>query len=678
MGKRRGVQKSREDILREKRERERERRKQIREDPVKRQEQREKERQKYLKQKQNKVKKSVEDMTPREKRQVRKKWKENSKKYRLRKKQTDMEMSLLKSNTPPASSDEENQPPNLNVSFQRQIGRKIANRNKIKRYREKKATARKMQDLKRMVELYKKKYYRLLGASQIEPSKVEEVKKNLMFGEVVQQHTYAEDCLLRKCNKCKDAIPHFKEFNDSDLLQYLQWIYLKQNYFDKKTKTVKQCRKIAKQPKEVRAAELVTILMEKLPTFLNHEGRILHQHHAIFELKKVLKANEIIIHCDFSENYSLKYAEEIQSFHFGGARQQVTLHTVVVYSKAGSDTVPKSYCTLSESLYHGPAAIWAHLNPIVKEYTQNDVDVIHFLSDSPATQYRNKQMFSFITNQFMEHFPKVKRISWNYHEAGHGKGAPDGIGGVCKRTADRVVAQGKDIPNFESLVNVLKEACPGIYFYVINSTDIETYSSIISKQKLLAFEGTLKVHQIVPIKKTLWFRSLSCFTCTDFCNHFHLGSLSYEDVSSESNTSSESDEGSEDIPLSNLLKNKSKLQFSDVYSDDEVPSCSYPCSKAKTGDYVLVSLESINKKLAIQYRYVAVCQSDFQDSEIKVAYLKLCDCQNGDLFKLGEENDVSYVQEDQILEVLPEPKLLIKGHRIYYKFPRSIDVFETA
>nr|CAI5839131.1 unnamed protein product [Callosobruchus analis] len=43
--------------------------------------------------------------------------------------------------------------------------------------------------------------------------------------------------------------------------------------------------------------------------------------------------------------------------------------------------------------------------PIEKEYTQNDVDVIHFLSDSPATQYRNKQMFSFITNQFMEHFP---------------------------------------------------------------------------------------------------------------------------------------------------------------------------------------------------------------------------------------------------------------------------------
>nr|CAI5852853.1 unnamed protein product [Callosobruchus analis] len=252
---------------------------------------------------------------------------------------------------------------------------------------------------------------------------------------------------------------------------------------------------------------------------------------------------DLVLQLGQHENYSLKYAEEIQSFHFGGARQQVTLHTVVVYSKAGSDTVPKSYCTLSESLYHGPTAIWAHLHPIVKEYTQNDVDVMHFLSDSPVTQYSNKQMFSFITNQFMEHFPKVKSISWNYHEAGHGKGAPDGIGGVCKRTADRVVAQGKDISNFESLVNVLKEACP----------------------------VTMKYHN--------------------------------------------------------------------------------PYSNAKTGDYVLVYLESINKKLAIQYRYVAVCQSDFKDSEIKVAYLKLCDCQNGDLFKLGEENGVSYVQEDQILEL---------------------------
>nr|CAH7719658.1 unnamed protein product [Callosobruchus chinensis] len=74
------------------------------------------------------------------------------------------------------------------------------------------------------------------------------------------------------------------------------------------------------------------------------------------------------MHCDFSENYLVKYAEETQSFHFGGSRKQISIHTVVVYTKVGGKTVPKSYCTLSDSLNHGPAAIWAHLIPILNEY----------------------------------------------------------------------------------------------------------------------------------------------------------------------------------------------------------------------------------------------------------------------------------------------------------------------
>nr|CAI5865003.1 unnamed protein product [Callosobruchus analis] len=96
-------------------------------------------------------------MTPREQRLIRKKWKENSKNYRLKKNQIEMEISMLEANTPPpVSSDEENHPPTANLSFQRQIGRKIANKNKVKRYRQRKEAARKIQDLTRKVESYKK------------------------------------------------------------------------------------------------------------------------------------------------------------------------------------------------------------------------------------------------------------------------------------------------------------------------------------------------------------------------------------------------------------------------------------------------------------------------------------------------------------------------------------------
>lgn len=73
-------------------------------------------------------------------------------------------------------------------------------------------------------------------------------------------------------------------------------------------------------------------------------------------------------------------------------------------------------------------------------------------------------MFYFLSTQLNKIFP-VTYFTWNYWEAGHGKGAPDGIGGVCTRTADVEVANGKDIVNVNILFNVLKEKCPGIWFF---------------------------------------------------------------------------------------------------------------------------------------------------------------------------------------------------------------------
>lgn len=43
-----------------------------------------------------------------------------------------------------------------------------------------------------------------------------------------------------------------------------------------------------------------------------------------------LTHTEAVIVADFSENYNCKHHEEIQAHHFGGSRQQVSMHTVVV------------------------------------------------------------------------------------------------------------------------------------------------------------------------------------------------------------------------------------------------------------------------------------------------------------------------------------------------------------
>jgi hypothetical protein len=109
-----------------------------------------------------------------------------------------------------------------------------------------------------------------------------------------------------------------------------------------------------------------------------------------------------------------------------------------------------AFATLSSSFRHDPCAIWAYLRPVLQWLCDEvpDVEIVYFISDSPATQYRSKSNFYLFSKLIFEYCPKTLRAAtWNYLEAGHGKGAADGVGGVLKRSADRIVSHGKDLPD---------------------------------------------------------------------------------------------------------------------------------------------------------------------------------------------------------------------------------------
>lgn len=159
---------------------------------------------------------------------------------------------------------------------------------------------------------------------------------------------------------------------------------------------------------------------------------------------------DILIHMDSSENYSCKYATEVQSSHFGASKKQVSLHTVVVqyYSKESKTVKNKCFATITENLRHDPAAIFAHMQPVVIEMKMHvgDLKTVHILTDGPTTQYRIRTIFYLLGNYAPVMFGDLcVGIHCHYSEAGHGKGVLDGIGGCLKRTADRLVAEGKDI-----------------------------------------------------------------------------------------------------------------------------------------------------------------------------------------------------------------------------------------
>ncbi|GBM66790.1 hypothetical protein AVEN_74330-1 [Araneus ventricosus] len=117
-------------------------------------------------------------------------------------------------------------------------------------------------------------------------------------------------------------------------------------------------------------------------------------------IKKTLIPNDVLIHTDFSENYVCKYGREVQSSHFGGSKQQITLCTVVVYNLS-LDTLElkvTSYCSLSDSLRHDLSAICSHLKPIIMEIKRlhPSLETAHIFTDSTVTQYRNRKMFYLI------------------------------------------------------------------------------------------------------------------------------------------------------------------------------------------------------------------------------------------------------------------------------------------
>jgi len=335
-------------------------------------------------------------------------------------------------------------------------------------------------------------------------------------------------CFYRTCPNCEDKSVLLGTFDGAQEVTYFAWTRKEETFVDKKTGKTRVVKKIKKEQLTDSLYNIVQKFLLTVDVFLQHEGNLRHQYTAISELKRRLTPNECLIHADFSENYSMKLSREVQSFHFGGSREQYSLHTVVVYYRRDmySPVIHKSICTVSKCLEHGPAAIWCHLVPVfefLKRQTTT-IETVHFLTDGPTSQYKNKTIFFLLCSALKAHFEHLKKATWNYSESGHGKGAADGVGGFLKRTADRLVSQGIDITDFETFVKLLQENTRRILVQVIDEEEIQRTKQCIPTL-ISSFPGTMKVHQVVyQIMKPeeLQMKSLSCFNCLN-CSSYLLG-----------------------------------------------------------------------------------------------------------------------------------------------------------
>lgn len=326
------------------------------------------------------------------------------------------------------------------------------------------------------------------------------------------------DCMYEKCQKCchKEIIEQNSEkFDNTEEIRWFQWFSKKEKRMIKNEE--KEITLTVKEEMSGNIGYLVDKFAEEISRFKKHYFNISNQLRHCRQLKEEIKPNEAVIHIDFSENFVCKHAKEIQGMHFGASKRQITLHTGVYYT--GSEKKPHCFSSVSDSLEHGPSAIWCHIDPVLDEIQERnpEIDTIHFVSDGPSNQYKQKANFYLLTKNMSER--GIKLATWNFHESGHGKGAPDGVGGTLKRLANQYVSQGGDITDSSSFVKCLQAKTLNITLYEISQETIERNKEFVSSLRLKAVPGTHKLHQIVTTELgEISYRDLSCF-CRDSKPH---------------------------------------------------------------------------------------------------------------------------------------------------------------
>jgi hypothetical protein len=82
--------------------------------------------------------------------------------------------------------------------------------------------------------------------------------------------------------------------------------------------------------------------------------------------------------------------------------------------------------TFHRNLHHSAALVYAIVKKLVntvKNYVP-ELKPVHFWTDSPLSQYRNKSVFDLISRFEVNHGCKA---TWHYFESGHEKNACGGV-----------------------------------------------------------------------------------------------------------------------------------------------------------------------------------------------------------------------------------------------------------
>lgn len=251
-------------------------------------------------------------------------------------------------------------------------------------------------------------------------------------------------------------------------------------------------------------------LKKQMKDFTDHVNRVKEQYSQVRDLKANLPNDEMILQMDFAENFSCRSLNEIQTAYWN--QSMVTLHPVVAYFKEGDILKHQSFVVVSDEMSHSASTVCAFIDKLMPclKLLKPNMKTVHYWTDSPSSQYRNRYIFYTIANH--QNIYQI-RGRWNYFEAGHGKGPCDGLGGTVKRMADEAINQGhttiQDAADFYKWGST--STMTGVRFLYVPKSETQQKHEEMNNIVTKPLKGTMKLHAIGVEESHLMTRETSCY-----------------------------------------------------------------------------------------------------------------------------------------------------------------------
>ena len=163
-------------------------------------------------------------------------------------------------------------------------------------------------------------------------------------------------------------------------------------------------------------------------------------------MKDGLDDADVLLHFDFSENFSCSHQESLQSAYW--CQSQVYFHSGSLQQRRRSRDARTDLTDPTNT------TIVVYIEYLLNIYAVHCSNILLW-SEGPNSQFKNRLMARFMEMSEEKH---ASNISWNFFATSHGKGAVDGVGGVLKRRAwNKVKARQVVIRNAAEFTDAVKD-----------------------------------------------------------------------------------------------------------------------------------------------------------------------------------------------------------------------------